>query len=185
MASKEPAFAVTCGTAVKSMRVRSTGCVCWSYAVVAELAGIPSMIVVNPGLPIKTIEQFVACARANPGKINYGYGNSSGQIGGETLQRELGIRLVAVPCKGIPQAAQDVMAGHIGAMVVDVATAQPLVKVGRLRVGHADRKTHEPAVRGAHRERDRRARLRRHGLVRGFRPPRARRLRSSRCSRAK
>jgi tripartite-type tricarboxylate transporter receptor subunit TctC len=103
------------------------------FTPVAKLAGIPSMVVVNPGLPVKTIEQFVAYARANPGKINYGYGNSSGQIGGETLQRELGIRLVAVPYKGNPQAAQDVMAGHIEAMVIDVATAQPLVKAGRLR----------------------------------------------------
>jgi tripartite-type tricarboxylate transporter receptor subunit TctC len=103
------------------------------FTPVAKLAGIPSMVVVNPGLPVKTIEQFVAYARANPGKIRYGYGNSSGQIGGETLQRELGIQLIAVPYKGNPQAAQDVMAGHLEAMVVDVATAQPFLKNGRLR----------------------------------------------------
>jgi len=103
------------------------------FTPVAKLAGIASMVVVNPAVPVKTIEQFVAYAKANPGKIRYGYGNSSGQIGGETLQRDLGIQLIAVPYKGSPLAAQDVMGGHIEAMVVDVTTAQPFLKTGRLR----------------------------------------------------
>ncbi|NUZ04607.1 Bug family tripartite tricarboxylate transporter substrate binding protein [Piscinibacter koreensis] len=103
------------------------------FTPIARLAGIPSLVVANPALPIASIEQFVAYAKANPGKLRYGFGNSSGQIGGATLERELGIRMVAVPYKGNPQAAQDVMAGHLEAMIADVATAQPFVKAGRLR----------------------------------------------------
>lgn len=103
------------------------------FTPIAKVVGMPAMLVVNPSLPIKSMEDFVAYGKANPGKLRYGHGNSSSQIGGESLQRRLGIAMLAVPYKSNPQAAQDVVAGNVEAMVVDVTTGSPLVAGGRLR----------------------------------------------------
>lgn len=103
------------------------------FTPVARIAGLPSMVIVSPRLAVGTIGEFVEYVKKNPGKVRYGYGNSSGQIGGETLKRELGLDMVAVPYKGNPQGVQNLLGGHIEAMVIDVTTGMPFVKSGQLR----------------------------------------------------
>ena len=103
------------------------------FAPIARIVNLPSLVVVNNKLPVKTIQDFVAYAKANPGKLQYGYGNVSGQIAGEMLKRRTGIDMTAVPYRGNPLGLTDLMAGNIAAMVVDTGTGIPQVAAGTVR----------------------------------------------------
>ncbi|MDB5861827.1 MAG: extra-cytoplasmic solute receptor family protein, partial [Ramlibacter sp.] len=103
------------------------------FTPVAKLAGLPSMVIVGPALAVNSIQEFVAQAKASPGKIRYGFGNSSGQIGGENLRRAIGAEMIAVPYKGNPQGVQDLLGGHLEAMVVDITTGLVALQSGKAR----------------------------------------------------
>ncbi len=103
------------------------------FAPIARIVGYGSVLVVNVGLPVGTAAEFVAYARSNPGKIRYGYGNSTGVIGGETLKHALGIDLVAVPYRSNPPALTDVLNGNLEAMIVDIQGGMPQIKAKRIR----------------------------------------------------
>ena len=103
------------------------------FAPVARVARMVSMFVVNPDLPVANASEFVAYAKANPGKIRYGYGNSSGLIAGEMLKHATGINLMPVAYRTNPQALTDVVNGTLEAMVVDLANGVPQVKTKKIR----------------------------------------------------
>lgn len=103
------------------------------FAPVARVARMVSMFVVNPDLPVNTAAEFVAYAKSNPGKIRYGYGNSSGLIAGEMLKQAVGINLMAIAYRSNPQALTDVVNGTLEAMVVDLANGVPQVKTRKIR----------------------------------------------------
>jgi tripartite-type tricarboxylate transporter receptor subunit TctC len=103
------------------------------FAPVARIGSFPSMIAIYPGLPINTIGDFVAYAKANPGKLEYGHGNSTGQIVGETLKKRTGIDIVRVAYRSNPTAVTDLMAGHIAMMIPDFNTGMPQVRAGTIR----------------------------------------------------
>lgn len=103
------------------------------FAPVARVVKLASMLVVNPALPINTPAEFVAYAKRNPGKIRYGYGNSSGLIGGEMLKQAARIDIMPVAYKGNPQALTDLISGNIEAMVIDLNNGAPQVKAGKIR----------------------------------------------------
>ncbi len=77
--------------------------------------------------------EFVAHVKANPGKLSYGTGNSTGQIVGETLKKRTGIDLVRVAYRSNPTAMTDLLAGHIQMMVPDMTTGLPQVKAQKIR----------------------------------------------------
>lgn len=119
------------------------------FAPVARVVNLASMLVVNPALPINTPADFVAYAKRNPGKIRYGYGNSSGLIGGEMLKQAAGIDIMPVAYKGNPQALTDLVSGNIEAMVIDLNNGIPQLKAGKIRaigVLPAKRNSALPAV---------------------------------------
>jgi tripartite-type tricarboxylate transporter receptor subunit TctC len=103
------------------------------FTPVARIGSFPSMIAVYPGLPIKTIGELVAYAKANPGKLEYGHGNSTGQIVGETLKKRTGVDIVRVAYRSNPPAVADLIAGHIAMMIPDFNTGLPQVKAGLIR----------------------------------------------------
>ena len=103
------------------------------FAPIARVARMVSMFVVNPDLPVNTAAEFVAYAKNNPGKIRYGYGNSSGLIAGEMLKQATGIDLMAVAYRSNPQALTDVVNGTLEAMVVDLANGVPQAKTRKIR----------------------------------------------------
>jgi tripartite-type tricarboxylate transporter receptor subunit TctC len=103
------------------------------FTAIARIGSFPSMIAIYPGLPVKTIGDFVAHAKANPGKLEYGHGNSTGQIVGETLKKHTGIDIVRVAYRSNPPALTDLMAGHIAMMIPDFNPGMPQVKVGTIR----------------------------------------------------
>jgi tripartite-type tricarboxylate transporter receptor subunit TctC len=103
------------------------------FAPVARIASLESMVVVSQRLPSKSIAELVALARRRPGTLSYGYGNSSGQVAGETLKHDLNLDITAVPYRSNPQAMTDIIAGNIDLMVVDLATGIPQCSAGNVR----------------------------------------------------
>jgi tripartite-type tricarboxylate transporter receptor subunit TctC len=102
---------------------------------VALVAGVPFMLVVNPALPIRTVPDFVAVAKATPGGLTYASNGAGGaaHLFAELLKGTLGIEMTHVPYKGLAPALNDILAGHVHMMFGDFVTALPLVRDNKLR----------------------------------------------------
>ncbi|TDR94995.1 Bug family tripartite tricarboxylate transporter substrate binding protein [Enterovirga rhinocerotis] len=94
---------------------------------------LPFMLVVDPKLPVKSVQELVAYAKANPGKLTYAYGNSTGIVAGETFKRATGIDVLKVPYKSTPPAITDVVGGRVSFMFIDLTSGMAMVKSGGLR----------------------------------------------------
>ena len=100
------------------------------FAAVGGVASNPNIFTVHPSLPAKTITQFVALAKASPGKLNYassGIGTSP-QLSMELFKMETGINVVHVPYKGVGPGLVDLMAGRVEAMTSTVPAALTAVR---------------------------------------------------------
>ncbi len=102
------------------------------FTPVARMGNLPFMLVVNPKLPVKTVPELIAYAKAHPG-MSYASGNSTGIVAGATFGRLAGLDLLHVPYKSTPPAMTDVIAGQVPMMFVDVAAGIANVKGGKLR----------------------------------------------------
>jgi tripartite-type tricarboxylate transporter receptor subunit TctC len=110
-------------------------------APVALVGAVPSVLTVNPAFPAKSIQEFVAIAKAKPGTINYGSGGNgtSEHLAAEMFKAMAGIDMVHVPYKGGAAAMTDVIGGQISCMFSNQLGAMPHIKGGKLRVlGVAD-----------------------------------------------
>jgi tripartite-type tricarboxylate transporter receptor subunit TctC len=103
------------------------------FTPVARLGGYVTLIVVHPDLPVRSIVDLVSYARANPGKLEYGHGNSGAQITGERFKSTNGLDIVRVAYRSNPQAMTDLIAGHIRMAATDLNTAMPHIRSGRIR----------------------------------------------------
>ena len=90
-------------------------------------------VLVHPGVPARRLAELIAYARANPGKLNYGTGNTSGIVMTATLASQAGIEMVHVPYKSEPPAITDLLSGNIQVMISSYATVAPHLREGRLR----------------------------------------------------
>jgi tripartite-type tricarboxylate transporter receptor subunit TctC len=104
-------------------------------APVTMVSTIPNVLVVHPDVPAKTIGEFIAYARANPGKLNFAApGAASGQrMTFELVKQATGTDVVMVPYNGGAPALQAVLAGQVQAMIVNVVEATSYVQAGKLR----------------------------------------------------
>jgi len=103
------------------------------FAPVARLGTISFMIMVRPDFPAKNFKEFLAHAKANPGKLSAGYGSAGSQVSQAMLRSMGGLDFVDVPYKGLPQAITDVMGGSISFTFADLANALAQIKGGKLR----------------------------------------------------
>ena len=94
---------------------------------------LPFALVVNNDLPAKTLADFVAYAKANPGKISYATPNSTSLVGSETLKIAGKLEIVGVPYKASPQALGDVASGQVQVMFPDLPQALTQVQAGKVR----------------------------------------------------
>ena len=105
------------------------------FAPVAQLGTFLSgMLVIDPRLPIQSVVELIAYAKANPGKLTYGTGNSNGQVTIATLARMAGIDILHVPYKSTPPAMADVIGGQVSMMFLDIVIGLNNVRAGKLRV---------------------------------------------------
>lgn len=103
------------------------------FTPVSRMGNLPFMLVVNNDLPVKSVEELLAWGRANPGKLSYASGNSTGIVSGATLSRMSGIPMLHVPYKSTPPAIADLIGGQVSMMVVDLAAGLATVNAGRMR----------------------------------------------------
>jgi tripartite-type tricarboxylate transporter receptor subunit TctC len=105
---------------------------------IAPITGIirfPNVVVVNPLLPVKTIPELIAYAKANPGKLNMASSGNGSTIhmSGELFKMMTGINMVHVPYRGGAPALTDLMAGQVQVMFDNIPTCAEHVKAGKLR----------------------------------------------------
>jgi tripartite-type tricarboxylate transporter receptor subunit TctC len=102
---------------------------------ITHVATFPNVLVVTSGLPVKSVQELVAYAKANPGKLSYAsQGNAaSGHLVGEQFKQLAGIAAVHVPYRGAAPALQDLVAGHVQFMFDSVTLQTPLIKDGKTR----------------------------------------------------
>jgi tripartite-type tricarboxylate transporter receptor subunit TctC len=96
---------------------------------------IPNVLVVNPSLPAKNIEELVAHAKKNPGKLAYstsGVGNPQ-HLNGELLEELAGIHMVHIPYKGAAGQLVDVVSGNVDMTFVSYAGAKAFIKDGKVK----------------------------------------------------
>ena len=102
---------------------------------IIHIATIPNVLVVKPALQVRSLNELVAFAKANPGRLNYGSQGvgSAGHLSGEQLKQLAGIDMAHVPYRGAAPATQDLIAGQIDLMFDTVALELPFVKDGKVR----------------------------------------------------
>ena len=103
------------------------------FAPVARAGSYVFMLVVNPAVPAKTLPELVAYAKANPGKLTYASGNTTGIVAGETLKSKAGIDVLHIPYKSTPPAINDVLGGRVSMMFIDLAPGLEHVRAGTMR----------------------------------------------------
>ena len=105
---------------------------------IAPVAGItrtPLVVLVNPSVPAMTALEFIAYAKANPGKINFASGGNGtpSHMSGELLKMMAGVDLVHVPYRGLGPALTDLLGGQVQAMFGGTTASIPYIRSGKLR----------------------------------------------------
>jgi tripartite-type tricarboxylate transporter receptor subunit TctC len=115
---------------------------------ISLLAAAPYVLVVHPSLPVRTVKDLIAVARASPGKLTYGSaGNGTpAHLGMELIKATAKIDMVHVPYKGSIPHLSDLVAGQIAAGFDNVLSSVPLVKAGRLRAIAVSGASRSPAL---------------------------------------
>jgi tripartite-type tricarboxylate transporter receptor subunit TctC len=104
-------------------------------APVASIGRVPLVMVVNPALPAKTIPEFIAYAKANPGKVNMGSGGNGApdHMSGELFKAMAGVGILHVPYRGVAPAIADLLGGQVQVIFGTMPAVIALIKSGRLR----------------------------------------------------
>jgi tripartite-type tricarboxylate transporter receptor subunit TctC len=105
---------------------------------IAPVAGIcfnPLVMVINPSVPAKTVPEFIAYARANPGKVNMGSAGTGGigHLAGELLNMLAGINMVHVPFRGNGPALTALLGGQVDILFPSLASSAEFIRTGKLR----------------------------------------------------
>ena len=105
-------------------------------------------LVVHPGVPVTTVKEFIALAKAQPGNLNYGSsGNGgAGHLAGELFNMMAGVNIVHIPYKGGGPAMLDLMGGQIQAIYATLVTALPQIRAGKIRGVAVTRAVRAPMI---------------------------------------
>jgi tripartite-type tricarboxylate transporter receptor subunit TctC len=105
------------------------------FAPVAMLGTVTNVLVVNPSLPASSVKEFIAYAKANPGKVNFSHAGvgSSMSLAGELFKMHAGVDLASIPYKGTGPALTAVLGGEVQAMFPNTQAAVSLIRAGKLR----------------------------------------------------
>ena len=105
------------------------------FAPITLINTTPLVLVVNPGVPARSVKELIALAKTNPGKLNFGSSTIGGSnhLAGELFNAMAGVRMVHVPYKGNAPALTDLVGGHIDLIFNGLTSALPLIKTDKLR----------------------------------------------------
>lgn len=105
------------------------------FAPISQVVAVPNILVTHPSLPVRTVKELIALAKARPGQINFasaGIGTNP-HLSMELFLSMAGIKMVHVPYRGSGQGVIDLLAGHVSVMTPSTLTGLPYVKNGKLR----------------------------------------------------
>ena len=105
------------------------------FVPVTQVASAPNVLVVNPAVPASSVREFIAYAKANPGKLNFGSGStgSAGHLAGELFKTMAGVDMTHVPYKGAAPAMTDLIGGQIQLMFDNLASSLAQVRAGKIK----------------------------------------------------
>ena len=105
------------------------------FTPVALVSSAPNILIVHPSLPVKSVKDLIALAKARPGELTFGSGGngSTAHLSGEMFRMLAGIKIVHVPYKGAPAAVLGVMTNEISMAILNLPPALPHIKSGRLK----------------------------------------------------
>jgi tripartite-type tricarboxylate transporter receptor subunit TctC len=118
------------------------------FAPITLVASVPNILVVHPDVPAKTVQELVALAKSQPGKMNFasfGHGTSN-HLSGELFKSVAGVDVVHVPYKSAPQAVLEIVGGQVNFAFVNAPLALPQVRAGKLRALAVTGARRSPAV---------------------------------------
>lgn len=121
------------------------------FAPITRIAMLDNVVVVNPAVPAKTLKEWIALLKANPGKYRYGSGGTGGSshLASALFANAAGVKMLHVPYKGGGSAVTGLVGGEVNMMVVNMISAKQHIPSGRLRplaVAAAKRSQHLPDV---------------------------------------
>ncbi|HEY7663805.1 MAG TPA: tripartite tricarboxylate transporter substrate binding protein [Xanthobacteraceae bacterium] len=117
------------------------------FAPIASVSLLPHVFVVSPGVPAKTVQEFVAYAKANPGKLNYGAGlGTPPHLLSTLLKVKAGIDVTYIPYKGSAASITDLLAGQTHFTIDGLVGLYPLIKEGKVRALGIARAQRWPAL---------------------------------------
>jgi tripartite-type tricarboxylate transporter receptor subunit TctC len=102
------------------------------FSAITQFTMNPLVMVVRDGLPVKDLKGFIDHAKQQPGKLNYGTGNSGSLVAAQMLKDIGGIEAMDVPYPGTPQAMNDLLAGRLDFMITDVSVTKPHIQAGKI-----------------------------------------------------
>src|SRR5690606_15568842 len=97
-----------------------------------------------PSLPVNNVKEFIALAKAQPGKLSFGFGSSSSRVAGELFKQMTETEIVPVPYRSNPMGVTDLMGGQIQVMWTDMTTGLPQAKNGNLKALGVTTSTRSP-----------------------------------------
>jgi tripartite-type tricarboxylate transporter receptor subunit TctC len=105
------------------------------FAPIILVAGVPNVLVVHPSVPVNSVQELVAYAKANPGKLNFASSGSGTSIhlSGELFKVMAGVQMTHVPYKGSAPALSDLLGGQVQLMFDNLPPSLPQIKAGKLR----------------------------------------------------
>jgi tripartite-type tricarboxylate transporter receptor subunit TctC len=109
------------------------------FAPITRMGSYTLLLVVHPSVPATSVPELIAYAKANPGKLSFASGNTSGIVAGETLKYWAKLDMLHVPYKSAPPAINDLLAGRVSMMFNDLTTSLPHVRANTLRALAATR----------------------------------------------
>ena len=124
------------------------------FAAITQMVRVPNVLVVNAAraeqLKINTVQDLIAYAKANPGKLNYGSGGngSAGHLAGEMFKQRAGIYALHIPYRGASPAQLALLAGEVDFNIDNLAAAAPNIKSGKLRALAVTTAQASPALPG-------------------------------------
>lgn len=120
------------------------------FSPISLVAVLPNVLLANPGSPFKRVKELIALAKDRPGQLNYASAGSGTppHLAMELLKSMAGVNIVHVPYKGGPPALNDLLGGRVQAMFINILTALPFVRTGKLRALAVSTAERSPVLAG-------------------------------------
>src|SRR5882724_1729346 len=103
------------------------------FVPISMVGSFPLVLVINPSLPVNSVQELIAYLRANPGKLNYSSGSTAFQVATEMFKQMTGTDIKHIPYKGSPGSITALIAGDVHLTIVDTPPLLPQLGSGRLR----------------------------------------------------